>query len=63
MANFRYRAYSAQGELAEGELEARTAAEAEAGLWARGLVAFETRKLERAGEGDWCAGRFSPLAD
>ncbi len=43
MPQFHYRAYSAQGELDEGEIEARSREEAEDMLWARGLTPFETR--------------------
>jgi general secretion pathway protein F len=43
MASFFYRAYTAQGELDEGEIEARSREEAEDMLWARGLTPFETR--------------------
>jgi general secretion pathway protein F len=44
MPTFRYRAYSAVGELAEGEIEARSGAEAEEALFRRGLTPFETRE-------------------
>ncbi len=42
MARFRYRAYTAEGELDEGEVDARTSGDAEERLWARGLTPFET---------------------
>jgi general secretion pathway protein F len=45
MTTFRYRAYSAIGDLLEGEIEARTSDEAEETLWRRGLTPFETREI------------------
>lgn len=44
MPTFHYRAYTAVGDLMEGEIEARTGAEAEDSLWRRGLTPFETRE-------------------
>jgi general secretion pathway protein F len=58
MASFHYRAYTAQGELDEGEIEARTRDEAEDMLWARGLTPFETNAA-RAGGGAKGGGLFS----
>jgi general secretion pathway protein F len=42
MAKFKYRAFSAAGDLTEGEIEARTVAEAEDAIFLRGLTPFET---------------------
>lgn len=49
MPTFKYRAYSATGDLAEGEIEARTEAEAEDQLFRRGLTPFETREAGASG--------------
>ena len=45
MATFRYRAYSAAGDLEEGEIEASAPDAAEDALWRRGLTPFETREV------------------
>lgn len=45
MATFRYRAYSAEGDLVEGEVEAAAKDDAEETLWRRGLTPFETREV------------------
>ena len=45
MATFRYRAYSAAGDLVEGEIAAEALDEAEDALWRRGLTPFETRPV------------------
>jgi general secretion pathway protein F len=45
MATFRYRAYSAAGDLVEGEIAAEALDEAEDTLWRRGLTPFETRPV------------------
>ncbi len=45
MATYRYRAYSAEGDLVEGELEAGGKDDAEDALWRRGLTPFETREV------------------
>ncbi len=52
MAFFHYRAFSAQGDLSQGEIEARSREEAEEAVWARGLTPFET----------WPAGNASKPA-
>jgi len=51
MATFRYRAYSASGDLVEGEIAAEAQDEAEDALWRRGLTPFETRRLGAARSG------------
>jgi general secretion pathway protein F len=58
MPTFKYRAYSAVGELAEGEIEARNSSEAEDALYRRGLTPFETRETGGAG----APGRLSRLS-
>jgi general secretion pathway protein F len=45
MPTFRYRAYSASGDLVEGEIAAEAKDEAEDALWRRGLTPFETREV------------------
>ena len=47
MPTFRYRAYSAAGDLVEGEIAANAKDEAEEALWRRGLTPFETREVGR----------------
>jgi general secretion pathway protein F len=47
MPTFRYRAYSAAGDLVEGEIAANAKDEAEEALWERGLTPFETREVGR----------------
>ncbi len=42
MPTFKYRAYTASGDLAEGDIEARSIDEAEDALFKRGLTPFET---------------------
>ena len=42
MAFFHYRAFTAQGDLSQGEIEARSREEAEEAVWGRGLTPFET---------------------
>lgn len=44
MPTFRYRAFSASGDLLEGEIEARDGADAEDALFRRGLTPFETQE-------------------
>jgi general secretion pathway protein F len=48
MPTFRYRAYSAAGDLVEGEVEAGAKDDAEEALWRRGLTPFETREVVAA---------------
>ena len=48
MPTFRYRAYSATGDLVEGEIAADAKDEAEDALWRRGLTPFETREVGRS---------------
>lgn len=48
MPMFKYRAFSAAGDLTEGEIEARSAAEAEDALFQRGLTPFETFEAKKA---------------
>jgi general secretion pathway protein F len=50
MLTFRYKAFTEAGDLAEGEIEAHSSAEAEETLWRRGLTPFETREAPRGGE-------------
>ena len=57
MPTFKYRAYSAGGDLLEGEIEARTNSEAEEALFRRGLTPFETREA-----GATTSGLFSRLS-
>ncbi|HYA80626.1 MAG TPA: type II secretion system F family protein [Methylocystis sp.] len=45
MATFRYRAYSAAGDLVEGDVEASAKDDAEETLWRRGLTPFETKEV------------------
>lgn len=45
MSMFRYQAYSAVGDLIEGEIEARSGEEAEEALWRRGVTPFALREL------------------
>jgi general secretion pathway protein F len=42
MPNFHYRAYTATGDLEEGDIEAPSGSDAEEKLWRRGLTPFET---------------------
>jgi general secretion pathway protein F len=51
MPTFRYRGYSAAGDLLEGEIEAASKEEAEDALWRRGLTPFETRESGAATSG------------
>lgn len=51
MPVFRFRAYTALGDLSEGEIEALSRDEAEETLWTRGLTPFETREVERREHG------------
>src|SRR6266545_2721261 len=46
MAIFRYGAYGAQGNLAEGSIEAASPDAASELLWARGLTPFRMRRLD-----------------
>ncbi|HEY8072016.1 MAG TPA: type II secretion system F family protein [Methylocystis sp.] len=46
MATFRYRAYSAAGDLVKGEIAAEALDEAEDALFRRGLTPFETRPVD-----------------
>lgn len=48
MPKFKYRAFSTSGDLMEGEIEARTAAEAEDAIFMRGLTPFETFEARTA---------------
>jgi general secretion pathway protein F len=48
MPKFKYRAFSTSGDLMEGEIEARTAAEAEDAIFMRGLTPFETFEARKA---------------
>ncbi|ARN82220.1 type II secretion system F family protein [Methylocystis bryophila] len=48
MPTFRYRAYSAAGDLVEGEIAADAMEEAEDALWRRGLTPFETKEVGRS---------------
>ncbi|MFO1101349.1 MAG: type II secretion system F family protein [Methylocystis sp.] len=57
MPMFKYRAYSAAGDLLEGEIEAKTSDEAEETLFRRGLTPFETRAAGAAAQG--VLARFS----
>jgi general secretion pathway protein F len=45
MTLFHYRAYTALGDLSEGEIEANSSRDAEEALWMRGLTPFETREV------------------
>jgi general secretion pathway protein F len=58
MSMFRYRAYSAMGDLVEGEIEARSPEEAEEALWGRGVTPFSVQE-QRAGAGVSLAGLFA----
>jgi len=46
MPLFRYRAYTSAGDLAEGEIEAKSGDDAQEALWTRGLTPFETREVK-----------------
>lgn len=48
MPKFKFRAFSASGDLTEGEIEARTVAEAEDAIFMRGLTPFETSEAKSA---------------
>lgn len=48
MPKFKYKAFSASGDLMEGEIEARTVAEAEDAIFLRGLTPFETSEARSA---------------
>lgn len=58
MPLFKYRAYSSDGDLSEGEVEARSSAEAEEALWRRGLTPFETQEVGVGGGGPAAWGFF-----
>ncbi|MBY6242700.1 type II secretion system F family protein [Methylosinus sp. Sm6] len=58
MSMFRYRAYSAEGDLVEGEIEARSREEAEEQLWGRGVTPFAVQE-KRAEASFSLAGLFS----
>jgi general secretion pathway protein F len=58
MSMFRYRAYSAEGDLVEGEIEARSRDEAEEQLWGRGVTPFAVQE-KRAETNFSLAGLFS----
>jgi general secretion pathway protein F len=58
MPLFHYRAYTAQGDLDEGEIDARTRDEAEEMLWSRGLTPFETKAARAGGGGAGGGGLF-----
>ena len=47
MPTFHFRAYSAAGDLIEGEIAADAKDQAEDALWLRGLTPFETREIRR----------------
>jgi general secretion pathway protein F len=49
MPTFKYRAYSGSGDLHEGEIEAKSLADAENVLFDRGLTPFETQEAKPAG--------------
>jgi general secretion pathway protein F len=53
MPTFRYRAYGAQGELAEGSIEAISQDAASDTLWTQGLVPFQMRSVGRSGQRWW----------
>ncbi len=48
MPKFKFRAFSASGDLMEGEIEARTVTEAEDAIFMRGLTPFETSEAKSA---------------
>ncbi len=50
MPSFRYKAVTDSGDLAEGEIEAKSSAEAEEALWTRGLTPFETQEVKARGD-------------
>jgi general secretion pathway protein F len=51
MPNFHYRAYTAAGDLEEGDIEAPSSGDAEETLWRRGLTPFDTRESRKQGSG------------
>lgn len=53
MASYNFRAYSANGDLVEGEIEAKNNKEAEEKLIKRGLTPFETPKLKNIDLYSW----------
>jgi general secretion pathway protein F len=53
MPTFRYRAYGARGELAEGDVDAVSETAATELLWTQGLTAFEMRQEGEAGKPWW----------
>ena len=57
MPTFHYRAYTAVGDLQEGDIEARNSSEAEDSLWARGLTPFETREARSNADSFWRLSR------
>lgn len=59
MSVFRFRAFTTLGDLSEGEIEARSRADAEESLWKRGLTPFETQEIAAARERRWF-GRRGP---
>ncbi|ATQ66521.1 MULTISPECIES: type II secretion system F family protein [Methylosinus] len=58
MSMFSYRAYSAEGDLVEGEIEARSREEAEEQLWGRGVTPFTVQE-KRAATNFSLGGLFS----
>jgi general secretion pathway protein F len=52
MPTFRYRAYTAIGDLVVGEIEAGAKDDAEDALWRRGLTPFETHEVRAAKDGN-----------
>ena len=53
MPTFRYRAYGAQGELAEGSIEAASQDAASDMLWVQGLTPFQMRPADRSATPWW----------
>lgn len=53
MPTFRYRAYGAQGELAEGSIEAMSQDAANDALWTQGLTPFQMRLADRSAKPWW----------
>jgi len=59
---FRYRAYGAKGELAEGVIDAASADAASDLLWGQGLTAFHMRQADQAAAKWWQREVFSARA-
>src|SRR5262249_55037747 len=62
MPAFRYRAYGARGELAEGVIEAASSDAAGDLLWGRGLTPFHMRQADAAGQKWWQREVFAARA-